>query len=299
MTKANTPKTTLITDSYPAWLVHHDTYKRKPIERFSTGADDKLMNSLIMKYSHEGNSSGAPNHNYYMTQSDMQAVSKEVVRTHFGWKGQKLDDYLKANFARLWATWDVNRDGFITVDRAPTFLRMLLDNSEISDGLQVQLGENIEVSHKIKKHQKYRPNAVQQPWSLKKEDKKVVITKITDAFPPGDTEVYKRAVPAHFAQEADDRLMHSLISKYAVEGNTDKAPNGHFYMTKEATERAVGEVTETHLEMTGAKKEAWMQEKFTELWPRFDVNEDGFIEVERAATLLRASVGEVIQQHGL
>lgn len=45
--------------------------------------------------------------------------------------------------------------------------------------------------------------------------------------------------------------MHSLISKYALEGNTGGKPNGHFYMTKDATSRVTDEVVNTHLGFNG------------------------------------------------
>lgn len=64
---------------------------------------------------------------------------------------------------------------------------------------------------------------------------------------------YVREVPAMYQEESDDRLMNSLISKYATEGNTDGAGNGHFYLVKKDALSVASEVAETHLGLTGDK----------------------------------------------
>lgn len=48
--------------------------------------------------------------------------------------------------------------------------------------------------------------------------------------------------------------MHSLITQYALEGNTNGKPNGHFYMTKNATEKVCDEVINTHFGFDGDRK---------------------------------------------
>jgi len=66
----------------------------------------------------------------------------------------------------------VNNDGWIEVARAPTLLRTLLDGTEISEGLQLQTNQQISMKHRHqKKHEhKFRPNPIQSPWALKKEE---------------------------------------------------------------------------------------------------------------------------------
>jgi hypothetical protein len=49
--------------------------------------------------------------------------------------------------------------------------------------------------------------------------------------------------------------MRSLITKYALEGNTDDKPNGHFYVTKSAAAEACDEVVDTHFGYKGQKKQ--------------------------------------------
>jgi hypothetical protein len=93
--------------------------------------------------------------------------------------------------------------------------------------------------------------------------------------------------------------MWSLITQYALEGNTNGQPNGHFYMTKQLTEKAVDEVIGTHYGFDGSKKHQMVKEAMERLWPRYDVNDDGFIEVQRAAVFLRQAIGEVETAFGL
>lgn len=84
----------------------------------------------------------------------------------------------------------------------------------------------------------FRPNAYQQPWS-----------KAAPAGPSGILATgynvedkgaifYDRVVPDNFSQDSDDKLMRSLIQKYAVEGRSDDLPNGNFVLSKEGARSA-------------------------------------------------------------
>lgn len=298
--KVEGPPKTKVDDAWIAGMSGSAYYDRAVPDRFSKPTDDQLMKSLIKTYSVEGNTDGKPNGQFYMTKKGMDKVAKEVVGTHFGWKGKKRDDYLKAKVPKLWKAADVNKDGFIEVARAPMFLRTLLDNQEIANGLQVALGEdNMFLPPQVLGETEYRPTAEQAPWSVAKEDPK--ITKITDAFHPhhDGQNGYERVAPDHFSGLGDDRLMHSLITTYSLEGNTNGKPNGHFYMTRQALHAAADEVTATHLGLKDSDKAAHVQTKMDELWSKYDPNNDGFIETERAATFLRQVVGEVTANFGL
>jgi len=57
--------------------------------------------------------------------------------------------------------------------------------------------------------------------------------------------------PPQFQNSDDDRLMWSLCQKFAIEGNTDENPNGHFYLTPKGIERVAREVIGTHYGWTG------------------------------------------------
>ena len=66
--------------------------------------------------------------------------------------------------------------------------------------------------------------------------------------------------------------MNSLISKYALEGKTDGAPNGKFYLDKSGAYSVASEVVGTHLGFTGEKRESFLAGKFDQLWNHYDVN---------------------------
>jgi len=78
---------------------------------FTAEGDDRLMNSLISKYSVEGNSDGQPNGNFMLDLPGAYAVSHEVVGTHFGFTGSKRDSYVADRLPAIWSNIDVNGDG--------------------------------------------------------------------------------------------------------------------------------------------------------------------------------------------
>jgi hypothetical protein len=84
--------------------------------------------------------------------------------------------------------------------------------------------------------EEYRPNPLQSPWAAK--SKPGPTNAITGAYQPKDkfAAYYTRVVPERFTKESDDRLMNSLISNYAVEGKTNGAPNGKFFLTKKGAQ---------------------------------------------------------------
>ena len=50
--------------------------------------------------------------------------------------------------------------------------------------------------------------------------------------PAGDSDAfggYTRVIPERFTQERDDRLMNSIVTKYAREIKLDGEPTGHMY----------------------------------------------------------------------
>ena len=93
--------------------------------------------------------------------------------------------------------------------------------------------------------------------------------------------------------------MNSIVSKWAIEGKTDGVKNGHFFMTMDKTAEVCREVVATHLHMTGPEGDAYVSERLAKLWPHYDVNKDGYVEVERIPPLLRQLVGEVEASFGL
>jgi len=86
----------------------------------------------------------------------------------------------------------------------------------------------------------YRPNPLQSPWAAKNVvDPYAKKNPIKDGFPAyfvdWDLDQYDRKPTPQFSNVwpgNDDRLMNSLIMKYAVEGNNGKGKgDGRFYMT--------------------------------------------------------------------
>ena len=164
----------------------------------------------------------------------------------------------------------------------------IYDKNHPEDAAEANEGDEFVMTHAY-----FRPDPVQSPWSAA-APKKPAPTAITDGF-PADWESqhlgYEREAPSKYDT---DLFMKSLVTSYAIEGNNgDGTKNGHYFMTKATTEAAAHEVVGTHLKMSGAAKDAYIAEHLDKLWAHYDVNKAGYIEVERAAPLLRTLVGEV------
>ena len=74
----------------------------------------------------------------------------------------------------------------------------------------------------------------------------------------------------------DDRLMNSLISKYAREVKIDGKLTGQMFLNKEDAKAVSAEVLKNH-----KKDIATDEPNFDSTWEHFDVNKDGLVEVER------------------
>ena len=91
---------------------------------------------------------------------------------------------------------------------------------------------------------------------------------------------YERAIPARFAEERDDRLMHSLLKNYAREIKVNGKLTGQFFLNKEDAKAAYDEIVKSHPNYaTGAD--------FDGAWEHFDVNKDGLVEVDRMPQFFR------------
>ena len=250
--KSKPGDTTAITGAYFAHDQHHSDYERNVPAMYTAESDDRLMNSLIAEYAVEGQTDGAPNGKFFLTKAGARGVAGEVAETHFGFRGEKKEAWLKDHFEHAFKHVDTLKEGFFPIVKGPVFLRNLVDSVEISNQLQLQINEEGALTNEGM----YRPpNAVVAPWSAKPEP--APVTTLTGAYHTGlnygaDRE-YSRVVPDRYTAESDDRLMNSLIDKYSLESKVDGAPSGHFYLDQAGMRAVSAEVVGTHLGFHGKK----------------------------------------------
>ena len=93
---------------------------------------------------------------------------------------------------------------------------------------------------------------------------------------------YTRVVPVQYREMRDDRLMNSLISKYAREVKMNGKLTGQMFLNKDDARSVADEVTRT-----SPSHIATSNVDFEGTWDHFDVNKDGLVEVERMPQFLR------------
>jgi hypothetical protein len=62
-------------------------------------------------------------------------AAAEVASTHLGLKGKALDDFVNTHGNKCFDTVDQLNEGFIDIQKGPIFMRYLLDEPEVSNGL--------------------------------------------------------------------------------------------------------------------------------------------------------------------
>jgi len=76
--------------------------------------------------------------------------------------------------------------------------------------------------------------------------------------------------------------MKSMYTNYAIEGEDKNGlPTGRYWVTKADAMRAADEVVDTHLRLKKTDKADYLAANFPALWARFDVNEEGKVEIDR------------------
>jgi len=116
----------------------------------------------------------------------------------------------------------------------------------------------------------------------------------------GGYKTYMRDTPDRFETEADDTLMKSMYKTYATEGETKQGlPTGHFWVTQADAEKAATEVVGTHLQLKKDDLKSYVKAQFPAAWTRYDVNEEGKIEVDRMPAFLRSICGNAEACAGL
>lgn len=130
---------------------------------------------------------------------------------------------------------------------------------------------------------RFRPFPDQSPWAAKPA--LGATNDITGAYTIHDdgSDYYSRKVPDIFdSSDKDDLLMRSVITNYAVEGKTDGAPNGKFFITRSDMNSLADEVLTNNLGFTdAAKKQAYAEEHLPRVWNHFDVFGNGYLPVEQ------------------
>ena len=95
------------------------------------------MNSLIDEYSIEGKDkkTKTPNGHYYIDKHGMEMVSRAAMKQNLDIKDAEVSKLVKERFPSLWEDADVNKDGFVEVERAPVFVRTMVGEVEAAEGL--------------------------------------------------------------------------------------------------------------------------------------------------------------------
>ena len=99
-------------------------------------------------------------------------------------------------------------------------------------------------------------------------------------LPLTDGSIVERHVPHQFTAERDDRLMNSLITKYAREVKNSEGLSALF-LNEEDAKAVSQEVLDNH------KADIAGPVDFDATWNHFDINHDGLVEVERMPQFLR------------
>ena len=103
----------------------------------------------------------------------------------------------------------------------------------------------------------------------------------------GGYHTYIRDTPDRFEEEKDDRLMNSLYEQYAFEGKTNGKPNGHYWLDHFNARAVSREVVMTHLGLDGGAADGYLDREFEPLWKKYDVLEDGKVDIDRMPVFLR------------
>ena len=108
-------------------------YERVVPARFAADSDDIFMRSMIKNYAmEEKTADGTPSGHFWMNESITRAAAREVLETHKGLSGPKLDAYLDTYFGKAWGHFDVNRTGLVEVIKMPQLMRFLASDQYMS-----------------------------------------------------------------------------------------------------------------------------------------------------------------------
>ena len=109
-------------------------YERVVPPRFASDNDDIFMRSMIENYALEEKTKEdkLPSGKFWMNEQTTRAAAREVLNTHKGLAGEKLNKYMDTYFAKAWGHFDVNRSGMVEVIKMPQFMRFLCSDQYMS-----------------------------------------------------------------------------------------------------------------------------------------------------------------------
>jgi hypothetical protein len=98
-----------------------------------------------------------------------------------------------------------------------------------------------------------------------------------------------------FGADEDD-VMNNIFGHYAVEiTNAAGAKTGEKVLYKEGAEKAAAEILLVTKQISEAKMEQYMSEFFPRTWAKFDVNNQGEIDITESHTFMRSLMGRLNQ----
>ena len=94
-----------------------------PVPTSFNGADEEdVIDNIYAKCAVEAkNAVGESTGEKVVFKEDAQKAGKEIIETLRGIKGQQLTEYMKDHFEEIWANYDVNNDGEISLEESHTF----------------------------------------------------------------------------------------------------------------------------------------------------------------------------------
>ena len=99
-----------------------------PVPTSFNGADEEdVIDRIYSTYAIEAkNAVGESTGEKVVFKEEAQKAGKEIIETLRGIKGPQLAEYMKDHFEEIWANYDVNNDGEISLEESHTFQRALM-----------------------------------------------------------------------------------------------------------------------------------------------------------------------------
>ena len=99
----------------------------------------------------------------------------------------------------------------------------------------------------------------------------------------------------HFGADEDD-VMNNIFGHYATEvTNAAGEKTGQRVLYKDACEKACAEILLVMKQVSEAKMESYMAEFFPRTWAKFDVNNQGEVDITESHTFMRSLMGRLNQ----